>query len=74
MSPTATNPSRDAHHQLWIMYFYAIERYLVVVVLLGLCFVVLKFAPLYILSGFLIGQFVLLVTRLFVGKSKINSE
>ncbi len=74
MSPTTRHLSQDAHQQLWLIYFYAIERYLLVVALLGLCFVVLKFAPLLILSGFVIGQFVLLVTWLFVGKSKINSE
>jgi len=74
MSPTKSPSTHDAQQQLWLMYFYAIERYLVVVVLLGLCFTVLKFSPLLILSGFVIGQFVLLATRLFVGKSKINSE
>jgi len=71
MSPTATHPPRDAQQQLWLMYFYAIERYLVVVVLLGLCFSVLRFDPLLMLSGFVVGQFVLLATRLFLGKSKI---
>ncbi|MDX8385783.1 MAG: ATP synthase subunit I [Gallionella sp.] len=74
MMPTTRHLSQDAHQQLWLIYFYAIERYLLIVVLLGVCFVVLKFAPLLILSGFVIGQFVLLVTWLFVGKSKINSE
>jgi hypothetical protein len=74
MSPARSRPTRNAQQQLWLMYFYAIERYLVVVVLLGLCFTVLKFAPLHILSGFVIGQFVMLAIRLFVGKSKINSE
>lgn len=68
MSPPISSPAHEAHHQLRLMYFYTIERYLVVVVLLCLCFAVLKFAPLAILGGFVIGQSVLLATRLFFGK------
>lgn len=60
--------SNDAHHQLRLMYFYAAERFLVVVVLLGLCMVALKLSPLAVLGGFVVGQAALLAARLFLNR------
>ena len=58
--------SSGAHHQLRLMYLYAAERFLAVVMLLGLGMAVLKLFPLALLGGFVIGQAVLLVARLFL--------
>jgi hypothetical protein len=52
------------------MYFYAAERFLVVVVLLGLCMAALKLSPLSLLGGFVMGQAVLLAARLFLIRFK----
>ncbi len=71
MSRAALHSAQDAHLQLRLMYFYAAERFLAVVVLLGLCLAVLKFSPLGILGGFVLGQAVLLAARLFL---KIKTE
>lgn len=60
--------SDDAHRQLRLMYVYAIERFLVVVVLLGICMASLKFPPFAVLSGFVLGQATLLVARLFLNR------
>ncbi|MDO9053488.1 MAG: ATP synthase subunit I [Gallionella sp.] len=68
MSRSARQLSQEAHHQLRLMYFYAIERFLVVVMLLGLCMVVLKLMPLAVLGGFVIGQAALIVARLFLSR------
>ncbi len=57
---------RGVHHQLRLMYFYAAERFLVVVVLLCLCIAVLKLSPLAFLGGFVMGQVALPVGRLFL--------
>jgi F0F1-type ATP synthase assembly protein I len=71
MSRAALQSSRDAHQQLRLLYFYAAERLLAVVALLGICLAVLKFSPLAILGGFVLGQTVLLAGRLFL---KIKTE
>lgn len=63
----AHHPS-GAHRQLRLMYFYAAERFLAVVVLLGLCLAVLGLAPLAVLCGFVMGQAALLAARLFLNK------
>ena len=68
MSRSARQVSQEAHHQLRLMYFYAIERFLMVVMLLGLCMVVLKLTPLAVLGGFVIGQAALIVARLFLSR------
>lgn len=70
MVRAALHPAHEAHHQLRLMYFYAAERFLVVVVLLCLCIVVLKLSPLALLGGFVIGQAVLPVGRLFLSSFK----
>lgn len=70
MSRAALSSIQNAHHQLRLMYFYAAERFLVVVVLLGLCMATLKLSPLALLGGFVIGQAVLLVGRLFLSSFK----
>jgi L-asparagine transporter-like permease len=66
MSRAALHPAQEAHHQLRLMYFYAAERYLVVVLLLCICFAVLKLSPLALLGGFVMGQAILLAGRLFL--------
>jgi len=70
MSRAALSSVQNAHHQLRLMYFYAAERFLVVVVLLGLCMVALKLSPLALLGGFVMGQAVLLAARLFLIRFK----
>ncbi len=66
MSRAATQPTQDAHQQLRLMYFYAAERFMAVVASLGICLAVLKLPPLGVLGGFVLGQAVLLVARLFL--------
>ena len=66
MSGAALTSVQNVHHQLRLMYFYAAERLLVVAVLLGLCLAVPKLLPLAVLSGFVVGQAVLLIARLFL--------
>lgn len=63
----AQHPS-GAHRQLRLMYFYAAERFLVVVALLGLCMAALKLSPLAVLGGFVTGQSALLAGRLFLNR------
>jgi len=70
MSRAAMFSVQNAHHQLRLMYFYAAERFLVVVVLLGLSMTVLKLSPLALLGGFVMGQAVLLAARLFLIRLK----
>ena len=62
--------SLDAQHQLRRLYFYAAERFLVVVALLGLCMAVLKLPSPGVLAGFVIGQAVLMAARIFLNKFK----
>jgi hypothetical protein len=75
MSRTAMRPADEACHpgsaqrQLRLMYFYAAERFLAVVVLLGICMAALGLPPLTVLGGFAMGQAVLLVARLFLNGS-----
>jgi F0F1-type ATP synthase assembly protein I len=71
MSRAALQSSRDAHQQLRLMYFYAAERLSAVVALLGICLALLKFSPLAILGGFVLGQAVHLAGRLLL---KIKTE
>jgi len=66
MARAALHPAHEAHHQLRLMYFYAAERYLVVVLLLCLCFAVLKLPPPALLGGFVMGQAIFLAGRLFL--------
>jgi hypothetical protein len=63
MVRAATHPAHEAHHQLRLMYFYATERFVVVVALLCLSIVVLKLSPLALLGGFVMGQAVFLAGR-----------
>lgn len=70
MSRAALSSVQNAHHQLRLMYFYAAERFLVVAVLLGLSMAALKLSPLALLGGFVTGQAVLLVARLFLSRFK----
>lgn len=68
MSRAALFSAHEAHHQLRLMYFYAAERFLVVVMLLGLCLVALKIPALAVLGGFALGQAVLLAARLLLNR------
>lgn len=70
MSRAVSHSAHDMHLQLRLMYFYAAERFLIVVVLLGLCLAVLKLSPLAVLGGFVMGQAALLIARLFMSNSK----
>jgi len=63
MVRAATHPAHEAHHQLRLMYFYATERFLLVVALLCLGIAVLKLSPLALLGGFVMGQAVFLAGR-----------
>ncbi|HCI12921.1 MAG TPA: hypothetical protein DFK12_02915 [Gallionellaceae bacterium] len=66
MSRAASVSAHDAHLQLRLLYYYAAERFLVVVALLALCLAVLKLSPLALLGGFVLGQAVLLSARLLL--------
>jgi hypothetical protein len=70
MYRAALYPAHDAHQQLHLMYLYAAERFLVVIALLGLCLAALRLSPFAVLSGFVMGQAVLLTARLFLSKFK----
>ena len=80
MSRAALHPAHEAqdsggaHHQLRLMYFYAAERFLVVITLLGLCMVALKLSPLAVLCGFVMGQAALLAARLFLNRLNQNLD
>jgi F0F1-type ATP synthase assembly protein I len=69
-SAHAAHDSSGAHHQLRLMYFYAAERFLAVVALLGICMVVLKLSPLALLGGFVVGQATLLIAQLILSRFK----
>jgi ATP synthase protein I len=68
MTRETLHPAPEA--QLRLLYFYAAERFLVVVVLLCLCIAVLKLLPLALLGGFVMGQAVLPAGRLFLSRFK----
>ncbi len=70
MSRAAVASVQNAHHQLRLMYFYAAERFLVVVALLGSSMATLRISPLALLSGFALGQAVLLLARLLLIRNK----
>lgn len=67
------NCSHDVHYQLRMLYFYALERFMVVVALLGLSMTVLKLTPLALLGGFVMGQAVLIAAQLLLSRSKIET-
>ncbi|MDD5471051.1 MAG: ATP synthase subunit I [Sideroxydans sp.] len=71
MSRATQRAVHDAHQQLRHLYFYAAERFLAVVVLLGLVLAVLKDSPLMVIGGFVLGQAMLLAARLLL---KIKTE
>ena len=66
MARAALHPAHEAHHQLRLMYFYAAERYLVVVLLLCVCLAALKLSPLALTGGFVMGQALFLAGRLLL--------
>jgi len=71
MSRARKQTIHDAHQQLRLMYFYAAERFMAVVVLLGLALVMHKDSPLLIIGGFVLGQATLLAARSLL---KIRTE
>jgi len=73
MSRANHRSAHDAHLQLRLMYFYATERFFLVVVSLGLAMAILKL-PLAVLGGFVLGQAALLVARLFLRIKTEDSE
>lgn len=73
MSRANQRSAHDAHLQLRLLYFYAIERFLVVVASLGLSMALLKL-PLAVLGGFVLGQAVLITARLFLRIKTEDSE
>jgi hypothetical protein len=73
MSQADRRSTHDAQLQLRLLYFYATERFILVVVLLGVSIVILKL-PLIVLGGFVLGQAVLLSARLFLRIKKKDSE
>lgn len=74
MTRETLHPAREAHRQLRLLYFYAAERFLVVVALFCLCIAVLKLLPLALLGGFVMGQATLLIGRIFLGKFRPDSD
>lgn len=62
------HPANDARQQLTQMYFYAAERFLAVIALLGICLIVLKLSPLAVVIGFVLGQIALVMGWLFIEK------
>lgn len=66
----AVHQSLDAQHQLRRLYFYAAERFLVVVALLAFCMAALKLPSPAVLAGFVMGQAVLMAARIFLNKFK----
>lgn len=62
---TRSAKTHDAQLQLRLMFFFAAERFLLVMLLLGLAMVVTKY-PLAVLGGFVSGQAVMILTRLFL--------
>lgn len=66
MTKMASASDQDAQLQLRLLYFYAAERFLVVIVSLAFCMAALKLSPLAVLGGFVMGQAVLLIARLFL--------
>ncbi len=73
MSRASQRSAHDAHLQLRLMYFYAAERFFLVVVSLGLAMAILKL-PLAVLGGFVLGQAALLIARLFLRIKTEDSE
>lgn len=69
-SAPEAHDSTGAHYQLRLMYFYAAERFLAVIALLGICMAVLKLSPLALLGGFVIGQATLLAAQLILSRFK----
>jgi ATP synthase protein I len=55
---------QDAQRHLWSLYRSSFERFFVVVVLLAVGMGWLKLVPLYVLAGFVLGQVMLVITRL----------
>ena len=70
MSRAASHITQDAQHQLRLLYFYAAERFLVVVVLLAISMTVIKLQPPALLGGFVMAQAAMIVARLFLNRSK----
>ena len=76
MHRASLRPVYAAHHQVKLLYFYAAERNLVVLLLLCLCMILIKLSALGLLSGFVVGQVALLLSRFFstLSYSQVNLQ
>lgn len=63
MARSAGRTTHDAQLQLRLMFFFAAERFLLVMLLLGLAMALTKY-PLAVLGGFVSGQAVMILARL----------
>lgn len=73
MSRVSQHTAHDAQHQLRLMYFYAAERFLVVVSSLGVAMATLD-SPFAVLGGFITGQTALMLARLFMNIKTEDSD
>lgn len=71
LSRLALTSEQSAYQQLRLMYFYAAERFLAVIVALGIGMVALGLLPLAVIGGFILGQAAALAGRMFL---KIKTE
>lgn len=65
MARSTGRTTHDAQLQLRLMFFFAAERFLLVMLLLGLVMAVIKY-PLAALGGFVSGQAVMILARLYL--------
>lgn len=65
MARSAGHKAHEAQLQLRLMFFYAAERFMLVMMTLGLAMAVTKH-PLAVLGGFVSGQAVMILTRLYL--------
>lgn len=74
MARSALHSTYEAHYQLRLLYFYAAERFLVVIVLLAICMTALKLPPLGLMGGFVMVQSAMIAARLFLSKLKNDKD
>lgn len=65
MSRADKHAPLEAQQQLRLLFFYAAERFLVVMLLLALAMAMSRL-PLAVISGFVAGQAVMMITRLYL--------
>ncbi len=72
MRKSSAHIALDAHLQLRLMYFYAVERYLAVIVLLAICMLVFEFMPLALVAGFVMVQACFVAARLVLNRLQMK--